>query len=66
MATKTETTKKVEIAKILHKIDALKFGVFKLTQDNTSASDEMDKQEIKQELEKMGVEINPDDLEKVG
>jgi hypothetical protein len=42
------------------------FGVFKLTQDNTSASDEMDKQEIKQELEKMGVEINPDDLEKVG
>ncbi len=36
MATKTETTKKVEIAKILHKIDALKFGVFKLTSGRAS------------------------------
>jgi len=33
---KTETTKKVEIAKILHKIDALKFGVFKLTSGRAS------------------------------
>jgi len=36
VATKTETTKKVEIAKILHKIDALKFGVFKLTSGRAS------------------------------
>ena len=36
MTTKTETTKKVEIAKILHKIDALKFGVFKLTSGKAS------------------------------
>ena len=36
MATKTETTKKVEIAKILHNIDALKFGVFKLTSGKAS------------------------------
>ena len=41
------------------------FGVFKLTQDNTSASDEMDKQEIKKEFEKMGIEIDPNELEKV-
>jgi len=33
---KTESTKKVEIAKILHKIDALKFGVFKLTSGRAS------------------------------
>jgi orotate phosphoribosyltransferase len=33
---KTEQTKKVEIAKILHKIDALKFGVFKLTSGKPS------------------------------
>jgi len=36
VATKTETTKKVEIAKILHNIDALKFGVFKLTSGKAS------------------------------
>jgi len=36
VTTKTETTKKVEIAKILHKIDALKFGVFKLTSGKAS------------------------------
>ena len=36
MTTKTEITKKVEIAKILHKIDALKFGVFKLTSGRAS------------------------------
>ena len=36
MTTKTETTKKVEIAKILHNIDALKFGVFKLTSGRAS------------------------------
>ena len=36
MTTKTETTKKVEIAKILHKIDALKFGIFKLTSGKAS------------------------------
>jgi orotate phosphoribosyltransferase len=36
VTTKTETTKKVEIAKILHKIDALKFGVFKLTSGRAS------------------------------
>ena len=30
------TTKKVEVAKILHKIDALKFGVFKLTSGKSS------------------------------
>jgi len=41
------------------------FGLFKFTQNNTSLSDEMDKQEIKQELEKMGVDIDPNDLEKV-
>ena len=33
---KTDLTKKVEIAKILHKIDALKFGVFKLTSGKAS------------------------------
>jgi orotate phosphoribosyltransferase len=33
---KTNQTKKVEIAKILHKIDALKFGVFKLTSGKAS------------------------------
>ena len=32
----TRATKKVEIAKILHKIDALKFGVFKLTSGKAS------------------------------
>ncbi len=36
MAKKTITTSKVEIAKILHKIDALKFGVFKLTSGKAS------------------------------
>jgi len=36
VTTKTEITKKVEIAKILHKIDALKFGVFKLTSGKAS------------------------------
>ena len=36
MTTKTEITKKVEIAKILHKIDALKFGIFKLTSGKAS------------------------------
>lgn len=30
------TTKKVEVAKILHKIDALKFGIFKLTSGKSS------------------------------
>jgi orotate phosphoribosyltransferase len=35
-AKKTDQTKKVEIAKILHKIDALKFGVFKLTSGKAS------------------------------
>ena len=33
---KTDQTKKIEIAKILHHIDALKFGVFKLTSGKTS------------------------------
>jgi len=33
---KTYKTKKIEIAKILHHIDALKFGVFKLTSGKTS------------------------------
>jgi orotate phosphoribosyltransferase len=33
---KTDLTKKVEIAKILHKIDSLKFGVFKLTSGKAS------------------------------
>ena len=33
---KTHRTKKVEVAKILHKIDALKFGVFKLTSGKSS------------------------------
>jgi len=33
---KRDLTKKVEIAKILHKIDALKFGVFKLTSGKAS------------------------------
>ena len=33
---KSDLTKKVEIAKILHKIDALKFGVFKLTSGKAS------------------------------
>jgi orotate phosphoribosyltransferase len=33
---KTEQIKEVEIAKILHKIDALKFGVFKLTSGKAS------------------------------
>jgi orotate phosphoribosyltransferase len=35
-AKKTHRTKKVEVAKILHKIDALKFGVFKLTSGKSS------------------------------
>ena len=35
-AKKKDLTKKVEIAKILHKIDALKFGVFKLTSGKAS------------------------------
>ena len=35
-AQKSNQTKKVEIAKILHKIDALKFGVFKLTSGKAS------------------------------
>ena len=33
---KNNETKKVELAKILHKIDALKFGVFKLTSGKVS------------------------------
>ena len=33
---KSDLTKKVEIAKILHKIDSLKFGVFKLTSGKAS------------------------------
>ena len=33
---KTDQTKKIEIAKILHNIDALKFGVFKLTSGKPS------------------------------
>jgi orotate phosphoribosyltransferase len=33
---KTHQTKKIEIAKILHNIDALKFGVFKLTSGKPS------------------------------
>jgi orotate phosphoribosyltransferase len=33
---KNSETKKVELAKILHKIDALKFGVFKLTSGKVS------------------------------
>ena len=33
---KTDETKKVEVAKILHNIDALKFGVFKLTSGKIS------------------------------
>jgi orotate phosphoribosyltransferase len=33
---KTNQTKKIEIAKILHNIDALKFGVFKLTSGKPS------------------------------
>ena len=33
---KTNETKKVELAKILHNIDALKFGVFKLTSGKVS------------------------------
>ena len=49
------------------------FGVFTLTKENTSLSDELSgepsvvigKQEIKQELEKKSVDINTDDLEKV-
>lgn len=36
MVTKTDETKKMEMAKILHKIDALKFGVFKLTSGKAS------------------------------
>lgn len=36
MTAKTNEIKKVEIAKILHKIDALKFGVFKLTSGKAS------------------------------
>ncbi len=35
-AKKTDQTTKIEIAKILHKIDALKFGVFKLTSGKAS------------------------------
>jgi len=35
-AKKTDQTKKIEIAKILHNIDALKFGVFKLTSGKPS------------------------------
>jgi len=35
-ARKNSETKKVELAKILHKIDALKFGVFKLTSGKAS------------------------------
>ncbi len=35
-AKKKNQTKKIEIAKILHKIDALKFGVFKLTSGKAS------------------------------
>ena len=33
---KSNETKKVELAKILHKIDALKFGLFKLTSGKVS------------------------------
>jgi orotate phosphoribosyltransferase len=33
---KTDQTRKIEIAKILHNIDALKFGVFKLTSGKSS------------------------------
>ncbi len=36
MSAKTNETKKMEMAKILHKIDALKFGVFKLTSGKAS------------------------------
>jgi orotate phosphoribosyltransferase len=36
MSVRSDETKKVEIAKILHKIDALKFGVFKLTSGKIS------------------------------
>jgi orotate phosphoribosyltransferase len=35
-ARKTQIIKKIEIAKILHKIDALKFGIFKLTSGKAS------------------------------
>jgi orotate phosphoribosyltransferase len=35
-AKKTDLTRKVEMAKILHKIDALKFGVFKLASGKAS------------------------------
>jgi|GEM_PF-3699651 len=44
------------------------FGLFSLTQRSTEtneARDTADKQEIQQELEKMGVEIDPNELEKV-
>lgn len=36
MSAKTSEAKKMEMAKILHKIDALKFGVFKLTSGKAS------------------------------
>jgi len=36
MSTRSNEIKKVELAKILHKIDALKFGVFKLTSGKVS------------------------------
>jgi orotate phosphoribosyltransferase len=36
MSAKTNEAKKMEMAKILHKIDALKFGVFKLTSGKAS------------------------------
>jgi len=46
------------------------FGIYKFSQDNisndsTSSQDEKDIQEIQQELEKIGIEIDPDELEKV-
>ena len=36
MSAKTNEAKRMEMAKILHKIDALKFGVFKLTSGKAS------------------------------
>ena len=44
------------------------FGVYSLTQRSTESNDsanEMDKQEIQQELEKMSIDIDPNELEKV-
>lgn len=44
------------------------FGVFSLTQRNTETSnsiEESEKQEIQEDLEKMDIEIDPNELEKV-